>query len=138
MLGLTLAAPVALAAGAAVGYRGIREDSKRQLAQRQALAKAAMRQYVDDVASALSKETRDTVRRTQRAFRDHFTARADELLRSAAASLDAAKKTAALAEQQASDRLAEVATELGHVIAVRDLAATTRDGIAAALSGARP
>ena len=138
VLGLTLAAPVALAAGAAVGYRGIREDSKRQLAQRQALAKAAMRQYVDDVASALSKETRDTVRRTQRALRDHFTARADELLRSAAASLDAAKKTAALAEQQASDRLAEVATELGHVIAVRDLAATTRDGIAAALSGARP
>ena len=61
VLGLTLAAPVALAAGAAVGYRGIREDSKRQLAQRQALAKAAMRQYVDDVASALSKETRDTV-----------------------------------------------------------------------------
>ena len=59
VLGLTLAAPVALAAGAAVGYRGIREDSKRQLAQRQALAKAAMRQYVDDVASrALERDTR--------------------------------------------------------------------------------
>ena len=59
VLGLTLAAPVALAAGQPVGYRGIREDSKRpQLAERQALAKAAMRQYVDDVARACERDTR--------------------------------------------------------------------------------
>ncbi len=135
VLGLTLAAPVALAAGAAVGYRGIREDAKRQLAQRQAMAKAAVRQYADEVAGALSKETRDTVRRTQRSLRDHFTARADEMLRSAAASYDAAKRGAALADQQAADRLAEVSHALGHVTAIRDLAAKAHDAISAAVDG---
>ncbi|HMK12949.1 MAG TPA: hypothetical protein VK461_15265, partial [Acidimicrobiales bacterium] len=130
VLGLTLAAPVALAAGAAVGYRGIREDAKRQLTQRQAIAKAAMRQHVDDVAAALSKETRDLVRRTQRTLRDHFTARADELLRSAAASCEAAKRAVALADQQATERLVAVSADLGHVHAIGDLAVRTREGIA--------
>ena len=136
VLGLTLAAPLALAAGAAVGYRGMREDSRKQLAQRQAQAKSAVRTYVDELAGALSKETRDTVRRTQRTLRDHFTGRAEELVRSAAASLDAAKKATALADQEANDRLVEVSRELDHVHAVRDLAAKTRDGIAVVIGAA--
>jgi hypothetical protein len=132
VLGLTLAAPIALAAGAAVGFRGIREDSRRQLAQRQAQAKGAMRQYVDEVTGALSKETRDTVRRTQRTLRDHFTERADQLSRSAIAALEAAKRAQALAEQDAAERLAAASTDIEYITTVRDLAAKTATAIAEA------
>ena len=112
LLGLALPlAPIA-AIGMFLGRKTLSEERERQLGQRRSQAKAAVRKYIDDVSFAVSKESRDNLRLVHRQLRDHFTAQADELHRSAAAAQLAAQE--AMAEDGATQakRQRDVEAEL--------------------------
>jgi len=112
LLGLALPlAPIA-ALGMLLGGRTLSDERARQLTQRQSQAKVAVRKYVDDVSFAVSKESRDNLRLVHRQLRDHFTAQAEELHRSAAAAQLAAQE--AMAEDGATQarRQRDVEAEL--------------------------
>ena len=76
--GIVLAAPVMAGVGLVLGTKGLRDERDRQMAQRRAQAKVAVRKYVDDVTYALGNETRDVLRQVQRRLRDHFSNLAQE------------------------------------------------------------
>ena len=59
--------PIGLGIGLVMGHKGLRDEKKRQLSQRRAQAKNAMRRYCDEVSFVMGKDSRDTLRRVQRA-----------------------------------------------------------------------
>ena len=69
-------APVSAVLAVGVGRKILKDDKARQVAYRRQQAKVAVRRYVDEVAFAINKQARDTLRQTQRVLRDEFTARA--------------------------------------------------------------
>jgi hypothetical protein len=109
--GIAVAAPVMAAAGLLFGGKGLKDERSRQLAARRSAAKVSVRRYVDEVSFALGKETRDTLRHTQRTLREHFSARAEEAQRSAGEALRAAKEAAAADSAERAARLADVEAE---------------------------
>ncbi len=62
--GFAVAAPALLAVGVAMGSRGLRREDTRLLDARRAEARAAIRRHVEELSFALSKETKDRVRRS--------------------------------------------------------------------------
>ena len=128
-IGFPLAAPAALAVGLAIGARGMRQEVERQLAQRRAQAKAAVRQYVDEVSFVVGKDSRDRIRLSQRHLRDFFGARADELLRSAATALQAAQDATATATTGREERLRDVEAELARLAWLAQSAADVRTAL---------
>jgi hypothetical protein len=89
------------------------------LQQRRGQAKQAHRKYTDEVGFVVNKDSRDTLRRIQRHFRDFFTTRAEELHKSTAESLSAAQKAAQSDEATRKTRLKDVSAELERVGALR-------------------
>jgi hypothetical protein len=106
-----------------MGRAGLREEKKRQLAQRQAQAKNAVRKYCDEVSFVMGKDSRDTLRRIQRQLRDHYGDRAAEIQRSTAQALAAANEAARTSESQRTSRLRDVDAELARVRTLRERAA---------------
>ncbi|MCT9818968.1 dynamin family protein [Microbacterium sp. W1N] len=94
VLGLSVLNPLSLLAGVFVGRRAYREDKQARLSRRQSEAKALVRRYIDEVAFQVGKQLRDRLRAVQRATRDHFGSRADEIHRSLTAAADAARLAA--------------------------------------------
>jgi hypothetical protein len=120
--GIAVAAPVMAAAGLLFGGKGLKDERARQLAARRSAAKVSVRRYLDEVSFALGKETRDTLRHTQRTLREHFSARAEEVQRSAAEALRAAKEAAAADAAARAARLADVESELRRLAALEERA----------------
>src|SRR5262245_7409881 len=89
MTGITLG-PIVAGIGLVMGHKGLREEKKRQLAQRQAQARNAVRRYCDEVSFVMGKDSRDTLRRIQRELRDYYAGLAEELNRSNTEALNAA------------------------------------------------
>lgn len=112
LAGIALATPAMLVVGLVLGGKALREERARQLAQRRAQGKAAVRRYLDDVSFTVTKEARDALRLAQRQLRDHLTARAHELDATASAALAAARSAAELEEGERVARLAQIDTEL--------------------------
>nr|WP_296073512.1 dynamin family protein [uncultured Actinoplanes sp.] len=118
LAGMSLINPISIGGGALFGGKSVRDESKQLLKRRQAEARNAVQRHVDDVFVRLNKEARDTVRRVQRALRDHFTAVTEDLqevvmesLRNAKAAADqdvAARQQRARRIQQELARLAEL------------------------------
>jgi hypothetical protein len=94
LTGMSLINPISIGGGALFGGKSIREESKTLLKRRQAEAKTAVQRHVDDVFVALNKDARDTVRRVQRALRDHFSAVTEDLQEAVMESLRSAKAAA--------------------------------------------
>ncbi|MGV9194836.1 dynamin family protein [Microbacterium sp. MC2] len=94
VLGMSMLNPLSLLAGVLVGRRAYREDKQARLSRRQGEAKNLVRRYIDEVAFQVHKQLRDRLRAVQRATRDHFGARADEIYRSLTAAADAARQSA--------------------------------------------
>ncbi len=88
-----------------MGHKGLKDEKKRQVGQRRAQAKNAMRRYCDEIQFVMGKDSRDTVRRVQRQLRDHYTVLAEELNRSNAAALTAATDTAKRTQAEREKRL---------------------------------
>ncbi|MGF1648103.1 MAG: dynamin family protein [Kineosporiaceae bacterium] len=125
MLGLSLTV-LAIPIGLMMGRSGLREEKKRQLAQRQAQAKNAVRKYCDEVSFVMSKDSRDTLRRIQRQLRDHYSDRATELQRSTAQALTAANEAAKATESERTSRLRDLDAELKRLAALRERAVACR------------
>ncbi|HWS33849.1 MAG TPA: GTP-binding protein [Actinoplanes sp.] len=101
LAGMSLINPISIGGGALFGGKSVRDESKTLLKRRQAEARTAVRQYVDDIFAKLNKDARDSVRRAQRALRDHFTAVTEDLQEEAMESLRNAK---AAADREAAAR----------------------------------
>ncbi|GID51705.1 GTP-binding protein [Actinoplanes couchii] len=94
LAGMSLINPISIGGGALFGGKSVHDESKTLLKRRQAEARAAVRQYVDDIFAKLNKDSRDSVRRAQRALRDHFMAVTEDLQEAAMESLRNAKAAA--------------------------------------------
>jgi len=81
-LGMSIVNPISVGVGVILGGRAYREDKANRVRRRQAEAKAAVKRHLDEVVFQVGKDSKDRLRRLQRVLRDHFTTRADELVRS--------------------------------------------------------
>jgi hypothetical protein len=116
--GLALINPFSAAAGALLGGKTIREERRRIVQRRQIEAKAAVRRYLDDVQFQVGKDSRDMLRQVQRALRDHFTERAEEMNRSLKESLQAAESALRATKAEREKRIADLKAELERVAAL--------------------
>jgi Dynamin family len=107
--------PLGIGIGLIMGRKGLKEEKERQLSQRRAQAKNAVRRYCDEVSFVTGKDSRDTLRRIQRQLRDHYSARADELNRSNAQALAQAADTAKRSQSERDRRLKDVDAELARL-----------------------
>ncbi|WP_425560775.1 dynamin family protein [Luedemannella helvata] len=121
LAGIALA-PISLGIGLVMGHKGLRDEKKRQLRQRRAQAKNAVRRYCDEVTFVVGKDSRDTLRRIQRQLRDHYSGLAEELNRSNAQALAAAGEAANRSRTDRERRLAEIDAELARLLQLRQLA----------------
>jgi len=119
MIGIALGPLLPVAAGLVLGRKSLREEKERQLAMRRNQAKTAMRKYVDEVQFQMGKDSRDTLRRVNRQLRDHYTARAEELMRSVTETLNAAQQNAKGDHETRQKRLRDVSAELERVQKLR-------------------
>jgi len=111
LFNVAIAAPLGLLAGMTLGRRLVRQERERQVQHRRAQAKNELRRYVDDVTFHVGRDSREAVRRTQRFLRDEFQARAQAVERSAAATAEAVRSTAALPDDERRIRAAALAEQ---------------------------
>lgn len=118
-VGISLTNPIMLGLGLLMGGKTLKDQKQRELAGRRQQAKAAVRKYVDELNISIGKDSRDTLRRVQRELRDTFSARAEEIFRSASESLAGAQR--ALQQDQATrgERAGALEAELGKLAQVR-------------------
>ncbi|WP_396668787.1 dynamin family protein [Microbacterium sp. R86528] len=119
LVGLPLINPLSLLAGVLVGRRAYREDMSSRLLRRQHEAKNLVRRHVDEVIFQAGKQLKDRLRLVQRAARDHFGPMADELHRSFAEAVAAAKRSAGADTAQREQRMTQLRTQLGQLQSVR-------------------
>ena len=118
LAGMSLINPISIGGGALFGGKTIRDESKSLLKKRQAETRTAVQRHVDEIFVRLNKEARDTVRRAQRALRDHFTAVTEDLQETVMESLRNAKAAAdqdVAAREQHARRLQQELTVLAHL-----------------------
>jgi hypothetical protein len=115
LAGLALINPVSVAAGLLLGGKTVRDERKRVLQRCQAEAKAAVRKHVENVIFQAGKHSRDLLRQIQRTLRDHFTAHAEQLQRSLADSLAAARDAVTADESERDARIADLTAELQRI-----------------------
>jgi hypothetical protein len=114
--GLAIAAPFAAIGGALLlGRKQIRDERKRALQRRQAEAKMLVRKHIDEVQFQVGKDSRDLLRRTHRALRDHFTMLAEEMQTSLAESVAAAQGSVKATQAERSTRIGDLKAELDRV-----------------------
>ena len=106
LIGLSLINPLSLLAGVLVGRRAYREDAANRLNRRRFEAKNIVRRHVDEVTFQVAKVLRDRLRVVQRTGRDHFGAIADEMHRSLAEAMLAAKQGAGARQEDDKKRIA--------------------------------
>jgi len=114
--------PLGVGIALVMGRKGLREEKERQLLQRRAQAKNAIRRYCDEVSFVAGKDSRDTLRRIQRQLRDYYSARAEELNRSNAQALQSASEAAKRTQAEREKRLKDLDAELSRLRKLRDRA----------------
>jgi Dynamin family len=117
MLGALMGLPIfaGAPAGLALGIKTVRDESKRQLMKRRADAKQAVRRHIDEVTFQVGKDSRDMLRRSQRQLRDHFSAIAEELSTSLAASVLAAQNAVKTTSSERERRIRDLKAELERI-----------------------
>lgn len=137
VLGLSVLNPISLLAGVLVGRRAYREDKQSRLNRRQSEAKMLVRRYIDEVAFQVGKQLRERLRLVQRAARDHFGARADEIHRSLTAAVETARQSATAYSTGRDRRIEYLRRHVAELEAMRTqvLPAPSRIPIAAPTGG---
>jgi hypothetical protein len=107
--GLALLGPLSVVGGLWLGRKVLRDERTRQLTQRRQQAKFEARRYLDQVGFVVTKESRNSLRRTQRELRDEFNARASVLHASNERALVQAQKAADLDPAARRTRAADLA-----------------------------
>ncbi|GAA1250931.1 dynamin family protein [Pseudonocardia aurantiaca] len=113
--GLGLLNPLSLGAGLLFGGKTVRDERKRMLQKRRSDAKQAVRRHVDEVTFQIGKDSRDMLRRTQRQLRDHFSAIAEEVSTSLAASVAAAQNAVKTTGSERERRIRDLKAELARI-----------------------
>jgi hypothetical protein len=129
--------PAAMVVGLLMGRSSLKGEKQRQLAMRRAQARQAVRKYTDEVTFVVGKDSRDTLRRTQRIMRDFFAARAEELHRSTTSALAAAQQAVKSDAAGRQKRMKDVDAELKRISVLRDRAYALAPGLKAS-EGAAP
>jgi len=117
--GLALLNPWSIGAGVLLGANTFWEDRKAHIARRQVEAKVAVARLMDDVVFQVGKESKFRLREVQRYLRDHFSAVATELLRSADDAVYAAQVANQAHADQRDARLADVSAGLSELRQLR-------------------
>jgi Dynamin family len=112
LIGIPFITPIAVVLSLGLARKAVRDDLKRRHAMRQQQAKAALRQYIDEVSFVVNKECRDALRRTQRLLRDEFGARARSLQRSSVDALAHAERAMQLPPEDREARRRQLEGEL--------------------------
>ncbi len=115
MAGLAMLNPATAAVGLLMGRKAVKDERERQLTLERQQAKVTARQFIDDAGFEVAKEMKDSLRLLHRQLRDHYQDRAEELNRSIATSMAAAKEAMNANNQQRSVRLRDVNAELGRL-----------------------
>jgi len=116
---LVLTAPVTLGLGAAFAGGQLLTANKRKIEQRRQRAKAAVRQFVDDVQFEVNNQLAEVVRDLQRSIRDEFTERVTELLRTYTETAQRAQADAQRDQSVRAQRLTEVRAGLASLERLR-------------------
>ena len=119
MVGLAMLNPFSIVVGLGLGRRSLREERKRQLLQRQQMAKISVRKYLDDVNVEAGKVSRDTIRTIHRRLRDEFTSRAEQLQTTIRDSLRAAEVASKERTVGRAQRISDLRTELAALDTIR-------------------
>lgn len=123
LMGMALVNPISVGAGFLLGTKAYRDDREARVVKRRADAKVAIRRFTDDVSFQVGKESKDRLRLIQRLLRDHFTAIAEQTLRSLADSLRAAQEAATVESAERTRRAAEVERQLAVLAELKQHAA---------------
>jgi hypothetical protein len=127
LAGVALLNPWSIGAGVLLGANTFWEDRKARTARRQAEAKVAVARLMDDVIFQVGKESKFRLREVQRHLRDHFSAVATELLRSADDAVHAAQSATQAHVDERDTRSAVVSGRLSELRQLRLRAATLLD-----------
>ena len=134
LVAIPMMTPIALGVGLLMGRKGLKDEKERQLTQRRAQAKNAIRRYCDEVSFQVSKDSKDTLRRVQRQLRDHYSTRAEELNRSTQEALKAASEAAKVGTAERAARQKDLSAELNRIRSLRKQVSDVR----AAMSNPAP
>jgi hypothetical protein len=118
-LGLAMVNPFTVVIGLLMGRKALKDEKERQLTQRKQQGKMSLRKYLDEVSFQVGKESRDALRLMQRAIRDFFSTRAEELQRSIAESLGAAQEAVKADQGKRQQRLKQLQVILQRIGAMR-------------------
>ena len=110
--------------GAGIGSKIIKDERRRLLEYRRQQAKAAVRRFLDDVAVLVNKQSRDRLVQARRQLRDDFQSRAQQIHRSSAEALAAARRAEELSATERNERRRQLTREQQQLQQVR---ATTRE-----------
>ncbi len=116
-------APAAAVMGILLGNKAVKDEAERQLNQRRAAARNAVRRYSGDVALVASAQVRDHARAVQRNLRDHFVEQADEFERGIKVALEQARASAMATGDARTRRLKDVESELERIRSLARLVA---------------
>jgi hypothetical protein len=106
--GLAMVNPFTLAVGLLMGGKAVLDDKQRRSGQKRQQAKVAMRKYIDEISFEVGKDSRDSVRHAQRALRDFFAARAEEVQKSVTEALASAQKAVQIDERNRKAQLDQI------------------------------
>jgi GTPase SAR1 family protein len=101
--------PLAIALGAGIGRKLIKDERKRQLMYRRQQAKLTCRRYIDEATFVFGKDCMDSLRRTRRELRDEFQSRAAVLHASSQQALSSVERATQLHPGQREARAGELA-----------------------------
>ncbi|GAA5123537.1 dynamin family protein [Pseudonocardia adelaidensis] len=138
MLGTLAGLPIfaGAPAGVLLGIKAVRDEKKRMLQKRRADAKNGVRKHIDEVTFQVGKDSNDMLRRTQRQLRDHFSALAEEMSTSIAASVQAAQNALKTNTSGREKRIKDLKAELARIDGMAQRArALVNDKRPTALSG---
>ncbi|GIW20001.1 MAG: dynamin [Chloroflexota bacterium] len=105
---LLLSTPIALGLGIAFGGSQLLDANRRKIAARRQRAKAAVRQFLDEVSFEVGNQLGETIRETQRRLRDEFGERVTELSRTYTETLRRAEEDLRRSTAERTQRAAEV------------------------------
>jgi hypothetical protein len=118
LFGLAVIGPILLGGAVLFAGKSVIDERKRLLGQRRQEARAAVRQYVDDVQFEVGTRMRDMLRELQRDIRDDTSARLEELQKTYS---DAATRTDSTLKQDAASRAKRSAALQTELTALADL-----------------
>lgn len=112
--------PLAAVLAVALGRKSLRAAKEAEVKQRRSDAMRSVNSFLEETELVSRKASKDMLRRTNQALRNHFQTRAEELGVTAQRNLEAAARTIKLDRDEAQTRLGAVNAELAELRAVLD------------------